>query len=280
MWTGGLNDVSVFKINLQSAWKNYEEVKDVLQTFDIILESESKSSASRLTALWSRSAWTHSAMIVRNPPDEIKRLYGIPTQSEADGILAQLDASIDTWPMGQLTDAEDRTLDEVKAYREEIQSIRSEDLFVFEAVRPVVELNPLRLWMEEKEVKFPYKIIVLNQLKMYEGRATVQLNMDGLIEVMNEMHGVEFVDDPTYMIRANYQLNRDKDTESVFCSELLAIIYQRVGLLSEKREASNFTPNDFWPGTRTPLLVDAKIVDGFRLRAKEQAQGIKNAPPF
>ena len=129
--------------------------------------------------------------------------------------------------------------------------------------------------MENKESQFPYKVIVVNPLAMYQGRAKVELDMNGLNEVMQNMHGVEFVDDPKYMIRANYQLNRDKDTQSVFCSELIAMVYQRVGLLSESREASNFTPNDFWPGTRTPLLVDARIVDGYRLRSKSPPKGIQ-----
>ena len=47
---------------------------------------------------------------------------------------------------------------------------------------------------------------------------------------MLEVQGLPFTLDANNMIRANYQLNKNRYNDSIFCSELVAEAYQRPNL--------------------------------------------------
>jgi len=262
----------VFNKEFQKRWKTYEMLRDEANTFDVILESESESPASRLTSLWSRSPWTHAAMVVESPPDSVLTLYGIPTQDKARAIILDLESKLEQIPENESSDAADKKRRRLAKKLHKARVIADETLFVYEAVRPVVNLTSLKLWMEDKESNDKAKIFGLVPLQMYNGYAKVDLNLKGLTDLMIEMHGTKFVDDPKFMVRANYQMNRNKDVNQVFCSELVALMYQRVGLLSEDRDAANFTPSDWVPNTtgieKVRLLVDATLGDTVRIRER------------
>ena len=68
--------------------------------------------------------------------------------------------------------------------------------------------------------------------------------------------------------------NRKEDLSSLFCSELVAAAYQRMGLLSRDRVSHSFTPDDFSTNRALELTegslseqiyVDLKEADAFRL---------------
>ena len=244
-----------------TTWWSYEQARENLGALDIILESENRYAPSRVTTMTSRSPWTHSGLIVKNPSDEVKELYGVLTHEQ---IMLQLSKQIQTVA----------ETDEGRAARNKaitrLERELNEELYVFEAVRPVVALTPLCTWMSAKEEAMAYKVIAVRRLKMYEGRAKVTLDMGGLEELMLKLHGTPFALQAKSMVKANYQFNTERFEGSIFCSELVAEVYQRVGLLTEKRLSSNFTPKDFSSNEETKLLVDARFYDEVRIR---------NAPP-
>ena len=250
---GGVLDAGKF-----NTWWEYEEARQNLNELDVILESENRYAPSRVTTLFSRSPWTHSGMIVRNPSDQVKALYGVKTQAQ---LMQELTRQINL----ETTSVEEQLARNKAISRLELEL--NEELYVFEAVRPVVALTPLCTWMAAKEANMPYKVIVCRRLKMYEGRAKVILDRAGLEELMLEVNGLPFALQAKSMLKANYQFNRERFTDSIFCSELVAEAYQRVGLLSEKRLSSNFTPRDFSSSVETKLLVDARFCDEVRIRA-------------
>jgi len=241
-----------------STWLDYQQAREGLGSLDVILESENRYAPSRITTLTSRSPWTHSGLIVKSPSDRIKTLYGVATHEELMVSLAKQIQSL-------------AQTDEERAIRNktisQLEEELNEELYVFEAVRPVVALTPLCTWMAAKEEKMAYKVIVVRRLKMYEGRAKVILDMEGLEELMVELHGLPFALKAQSMVKANYQLNKARFEGSIFCSELIAEAYQRVGLLTQKRLSSNFTPKDFSSAEHIDLLVDARFEKEVRIRA-------------
>ena len=64
-----------------TAWMDQAKVcKELLrdcdvETCDILVESETRYIASRMTSLFSRSAWTHVALLIRNPSDGLLKRY-------------------------------------------------------------------------------------------------------------------------------------------------------------------------------------------------------------
>eukprot|EP00941_MAST-03F_sp_MAST-3F-sp1_P004605 g4605.t1 len=112
-----------------------------VETFDLLLLSETNYLASRMTQLFSRSAWTHVAVIIENPSKEVKDAYGI----EDDSHLPIYDR---------------------------------ERYFVFESVRPKVKLTSLRKWMLDIEENSPYKVI--GYVKVHCDRAAVGRYMKGI----------------------------------------------------------------------------------------------------
>jgi hypothetical protein len=248
---------ALVKTDQLTTWWSYEQARENLGALDIILESENRYAPSRVTTMTSRSPWTHSGLIVKNPSDEVKELYGVLTHEQ---IMLQLSKQIQSVA----------ETDEGRAARNKtimrLERELNEELYVFEAVRPVVALTPLCTWMSAKEETMAYKVIAVRRLKMYEGRAKVTLDMGGLEELMLKLHGTPFALQAKSMVKANYQFNTERFEGSIFCSELVAEAYQRVGLLTEKRLSSNFTPKDFSSNEETKLLVDARFCDEVRIR--------------
>ena len=249
-------------------WKNYDDIRDELQTFDVLLESENKYAPSRITSLFSRSAWTHAAMVVRNPSDRVKTAYGVDTHEE----LSQRAREIRSQLLESNHSAEGR--DQLFAELDRILDAMEESLYVFEAVRPVVALTPLKEWMTAKQIHMPYKVIVCRRFQEYQGEARVVWNQEGFEDFMLEVNGLPFTLDANNMIRANYQLNTKKYAGSIFCSELVAEAFQRAGIFSKSRLSSNYTPNDFSSLVPTKFLLSASLAQEFWLREVEhQVEG-------
>jgi hypothetical protein len=84
-----------------------------------------------------------------------------------------------------------------------------------------------------------------------------------LLEFYREARGRPYQRNRLEMLRAVYDgplgRNRTDDDTSFFCSELVAEAFQRMGLLSDKPSASEYTPHDFSSERRRalPLLLGA-----------------------
>jgi hypothetical protein len=55
------------------------------------------------------------------------------------------------------------------------------------------------------------------------------------------------------------RLRREASEQAVYCAELLAITYTRMGLLDPRRPANWFDPGRFWSGDRLALLQGASL---------------------
>jgi len=77
---------------------------------------------------------------------------------------------------------------------------------------------------------------------------------DEALRVVNELNGRSF---PGTMTLAKGWLRgrarRKADLEHLFCAEVVAITYERMGLLDEKRPPNWYDPGKFWSGDRLDL---------------------------
>ena len=122
MVNGGVSEVR--------RWITYEEIvnSNYLDTLDLIVESETNHWTSHVQHFFARTAWTHVAMIIRDPPLSVLKAYGL-----------------------------------LKYVREMPEHAH---LFVFEAVRPSIRLTPLREYMRYKQDISSYKVIGVRKLHL------------------------------------------------------------------------------------------------------------------
>jgi hypothetical protein len=83
---------------------------------------------------------------------------------------------------------------------------------------------------------------------------------DEVLRVVNEYDGHRFPG-MARLVRKKLsgQVGRRTTTEDLFCAELVAITYQRMGLLDADRPANWYDPGAFWSGDRLELAAGASL---------------------
>lgn len=120
------------------------------------------------------------------------------------------------------------------------------------------------------DTKVPHKGVQLvplsSRIEGYDGEVAVrqlegisfdESDLKNLMELRREVSGREYEQDQIELIKAAYDgpLGRNsEDLTSLFCSELLAEAYQRLGLLSEEKPSNEYTPADFSEKKQLELL--------------------------
>lgn len=80
---------------------------------------------------------------------------------------------------------------------------------------------------------------------------------DRLIEVIDRYDGRPFPTTPglaRQWVTARFRRRATPSLETLYCAELVAITYQRMGLLPRRRPASWYDPGRFWSGDRIELV--------------------------
>jgi hypothetical protein len=99
---------------------------------------------------------------------------------------------------------------------------------------------------------------------------------DRLMQVIEHFDGRPF---PTSLGLARRWLNgrvrRNSSLETVYCAELVATTYQRMGLLPSHRPASWYDPGRFWSGDRVELVAPFSLAGEVAVRVAQPAA----APP-
>lgn len=88
------------------------------------------------------------------------------------------------------------------------------------------------------------------------------INISALMELRREITGRPYEKNKIELIKAAYDgpLGRNsEDLSSIFCSELVAEAYQRLGLLDNKKPSNEYTPADFSEKKKLVLLKGASL---------------------
>lgn len=96
-------------------------------------------------------------------------------------------------------------------------------------------------------------------LRQFDGEVTPEME-DALLRVVNEYEGRPFP--PTRRLVGKWlsgRLRREASEQAVYCAELLAITFTRMGLLDSGTPANWFDPGKFWSGDRLALARGASL---------------------
>lgn len=96
-------------------------------------------------------------------------------------------------------------------------------------------------------------------VRQFDGEITREME-DAVLRVVAEYEGRPFP--RTRRLVANWlsgRLRREASQQAVYCAELLAITYTRMGLLDARAPANWFDPGRFWSGDRLELAGGAGL---------------------
>jgi hypothetical protein len=96
-------------------------------------------------------------------------------------------------------------------------------------------------------------------VRQFDGEVTREME-DELLRVVNEYSSRTF---PTTRVLAGKwvagRFRKEATGDAVYCAQLLAITFRRMGLLDVKRPSNWFDPGKFWSGDRLPLANGATL---------------------
>jgi hypothetical protein len=116
-----------------------------------------------------------------------------------------------------------------------------------------------------KERKGVQIVPLSERVKKYKGEVSIRfLDIERSPEMLKELSllraeikGRPYEKDKIELIKAAYDGPfgaNEEDLSSLFCSEMVAEAYQRMGLLSEKKQSNEYTPKDFADVGKLELL--------------------------
>lgn len=107
-------------------------------------------------------------------------------------------------------------------------------------IRPGVQVVPLRDRLE----RYPGRAAI----RHLQGNRLSQQAHSKLIHRTAQLHGIEYEQDQQQLLLSAYDGpfgENEADLSSVFCSELIAELYQHIGLLCSETPSNEYTPADF-----------------------------------
>lgn len=109
---------------------------------------------------------------------------------------------------------------------------------------------------------------MMDRIKDYEGEISirqlrgVELNKDQvgvLRQFRHELKGRPYEQDRWELLHSASPFTNREDLSSIFCSELVAETYQRLGLLDKSKPSNEYTPADF--GESRDLILKSGYLD-------------------
>jgi hypothetical protein len=107
----------------------------------------------------------------------------------------------------------------------------------------------------------------LAYIRQFDGDITRPME-DELLRVIAEYNGRPFPSVLGLSYRwLNGRLRREATGQAVFCAQLLAVTFRRMGLLDPDRPANWYDPGRFWSGDQLPLAGGARLGLEIEIRA-------------
>lgn len=120
--------------------------------------------------------------------------------------------------------------------------------------------------LESGELRKGVQLVPLSgYVRRYSGEISVRQlkgknlpveSLESLMKLRKELSGKKYEQNIIELIKAAYDGpfgHNNEDLSSIFCSELVAEAYQRLGLLTEEKSSNEYTPADFSEERMTKL---------------------------
>ncbi|KAL0248037.1 hypothetical protein GEMRC1_003276 [Eukaryota sp. GEM-RC1] len=216
--------VEPFTPSMSQRYHSYEDLAEELHTGDVVL-LRSKTIAGAIIRIGSNSEWSHVGLVI-NPKD------CSDSDSSAPKHLLLFESSTN---------------------RLSQRSFVTGNAFYGVSI---VSLRP----------KIFSSIYTYGAVAKLQGNVDRQKLLEVILDVKQDLFGRPYEQSMLQLVRSIFGdsgilRNRKVDLSSVFCSELVAEVFQRAGLLSKVRPSSSFVPEDFVPDREIDWLGDVSLGD-------------------
>jgi len=213
----------------------WDEIEKEFTTGDVIL-CRGTESFSQLIRRGTMSTWSHAALVVVDPPHEIREAYKIDATYEQD---------------------------------------LKERVFIFESDTETqdkrtgggTQLFPLRRWMECCVHDYTDNYLVvwrkLNRPDHLHGKADLEV-FPAFHKFMLEMCKRSYEHSRCQLVFSAIHTNKKEDLSTIFCSELVAAAFKNMGLFEPDTNSNNFVPRDFTSEERLDGK-DVRLLNGYNL---------------
>ncbi|KAL6048237.1 DUF4261 domain-containing protein [Balamuthia mandrillaris] len=216
----------LFKKNFVPVFKEYFLLEDVLpncKTGDIVLLHGTEY-ISRAIEVSTMSYWSHCAILIRNPSDNIKKLYNV-----------------------------EQYVAKAEAYG--LSDIQNDEVYLFESDTETmdqregggVQLLPFRLWLRDTMEYYGVDpVMAVRMLVVPDITDDNSTDYPELEKFIEEIAFRGYKVPKRQLIGSVHKRNKVEDLSSVFCSELVAATLKSMGLLEKDHSvSSNYVPKDF-----------------------------------
>uniref|UniRef100_A0A7S4GHL5 Uncharacterized protein n=1 Tax=Eutreptiella gymnastica TaxID=73025 RepID=A0A7S4GHL5_9EUGL len=200
---------------------HYDEAKAEMGTGDIILLHGTELFSMTIKSA-TRSWYSHVSLVIRDPPNDILKLYGLENETDPDGLY--------------VFESDSETEDGREGGGVQMRPLRK---WVVEMKRYYAVERQARFFLAWRRMvwKAPPGCPSLQRRKTCE--------FPDFIKVLHEAHGKSYEKKPVQMVASTVHLNQKEDLSSVFCSELVAWSYKALGIFTPAENASNWVPLQF-----------------------------------
>eukprot|EP00966_Prymnesium_polylepis_P263085 6076506-Prymnesium_polylepis.1 len=144
------------------------------------------------------------------------------------------------------------------------------ELQLFESTAMGVGRCPLEFYINSfywSTMSERFHTIAIRRLYTNGARGITEAMRQELLAYQAEIIGHGYKKNPLQYIRPMLNIPQDEDWSTVFCSELIAGAYKRMGLLPPWRSANDYLPKDFSVSRRTGNTRSKRLplVEGVRL---------------
>eukprot|EP01121_Diplochlamys_sp_Union-15-3_P012731 TRINITY_DN3858_c0_g1_i4.p1 TRINITY_DN3858_c0_g1~~TRINITY_DN3858_c0_g1_i4.p1 ORF type:complete len:402 (+),score=57.29 TRINITY_DN3858_c0_g1_i4:62-1207(+) len=259
----------------------YEEIKEKLGTGDIVL-CHGVERISRGIEVATGSFWSHVAMIIRDPPENIKKIYKVEEclqkwrndQQVVKDLVQQIDSLYSKSHLENLKEKKKFQIWKRKGtvsnltgikwpdlmsplldidHLRQMASLKIEDdnIYLFESDMSTfdkregggVQMVPLGWWLFDNEKYYGKAMyIVIRRLCI---PSNPERKFPNFWEWMEKIAGTLYEVSKSELVRSVTKSNKIDNLATVFCSELITASYKVMGLLPEQLVSSNMLPKDY-----------------------------------
>ncbi|KAL6073679.1 hypothetical protein QOT17_004677 [Balamuthia mandrillaris] len=200
-----------------------DEVMSYLQTGDIVLLHGTET-ISRVIEVGTWSFFSHVALLIRHPSEEVKRLYDVEVYRDRGREFGIPENAMDEDDM-YLFESDTETLDSREGGG--------------------VQLVPLRFWMHDTADYYGFNpVMVIRRLYLPNRSGDNDVDFPGLEPFLRSAARTLYKWDKKAMLGSVFAGNKVEKLETMFCSEAVAAALRSMGLMGH-RVSSNYLPKDF-----------------------------------
>eukprot|EP01103_Thecamoeba_quadrilineata_P016949 TRINITY_DN583_c0_g1_i1.p1 TRINITY_DN583_c0_g1~~TRINITY_DN583_c0_g1_i1.p1 ORF type:complete len:592 (+),score=121.00 TRINITY_DN583_c0_g1_i1:55-1830(+) len=215
--------------------KFIDDAEDDFNTGDILL-CRGTEHLSHIIRKGTMSTWSHICLLIKDPGEDIKALYGVSPTIKHKVFVFECDTETVNQKIGGGT-----------------------------------QMIPLYQWLSDRVKEYGPEVLVVWRKLLISTPLPTEQNRSEWNSFLRNCSDKIYEPNKHVLLKSAFKWNSSEDDNSFFCSKLVAAAYQTLGLLPRQAKlTSNYVPRDFssqrFDGNDIELLSEARLEKEVRLK--------------